>query len=104
MRYLMTLFALTILAFAATAKEDPNTLASEAGCGGCHQVEQTMVGPSWQAIADEYRGEDGASEKLQKRMRSGAEGNWGDTPMAPVTQEQLKDDELASVIDWILQQ
>jgi|SRR6056297_2277527 len=104
MRYPMTLFALTIVAFTATAQTEPETIAAEAGCGGCHQMEQALTGPSWQDIADRYRGEDGASETLQKRMRSGAQGSWGDTPMMPVTKEQLTDDELAAVIDWILQQ
>jgi cytochrome c len=85
-----------------TAEEDPAALANAARCGMCHHDTQAMLGPSWQAIAERYAGEEGAADLLAQRVREGSQGIWGEAMMMPTTREQLDDAELARVIDWIL--
>ncbi|MEQ8516983.1 MAG: c-type cytochrome, partial [Chromatocurvus sp.] len=81
---------------------NPAELAAGAGCGGCHLAEQPMMGPSWQAIADRYGDQEGVESTLLEHMRSGSQGVWGEAPMPPVTPEQLTDDQLSAVLDWVL--
>lgn len=102
MRMLTPALALLSIAFAAGAQDDPAKLAAAAGCNSCHRPEQTMAGPSWQAIAERYRGQEDAAATIKERMRAGSQGVWGKTPMPPVTAEQLTDAELGTVTDWIL--
>ncbi|MHA7815934.1 MAG: c-type cytochrome [Pseudohaliea sp.] len=87
---------------AASAGEDPAALADSAGCGMCHHAEQAMLGPSWQAIAERYAGDEGAAGLLAQRVREGSQGVWGEAMMMPTPKEKLGDAELARVIDWIL--
>ena len=82
--------------------QDPEALVNGADCRNCHQVEQAMLGPSYQKVAQRYRGEDSAEDTIFKRMREGSKGIWGEAPMPPVTEDTLTDKELRAVIDWIL--
>ena len=104
MGFLTRTIIIAALVAPAIAAQEPEALIDEAGCNGCHQLEQTMLGPSYQAIAERYRGEAGAADTLFARMREGSEGVWGDTPMPPVDQDTLSDDEMTAVVDWVLSQ
>ena len=92
------------LAIPVTAQQDPEALMAAAACNTCHLLEQKMVGPSYQAVAARYRGEDGAAEQVYERVRKGSQGVWGDTPMPPVDNDTLNDEELKTVVNWILSQ
>lgn len=90
------------IATPALAAPEPETLLDEARCGMCHKIDQAMLGPSYQAIAERYREQDGAAGEIVSRMREGSKGLWGQAPMPPVTEATLSDEELQAVIDWIL--
>lgn len=102
MRLIPYLLFLLATASSAAAQENPAELAGTAGCSNCHQAEQQTVGPAWQAIAERYGDEEDAAQTLHERMRAGVQGVWGRIPMAPVTPEQLNDEQLSVVLDWIL--
>ena len=109
MRTANRLFATALLAIAllagasgASGQDDPAALSRAAGCGMCHHQEQAMLGPSWQAIAERYRGEEDAAELLARRVREGSKGVWGEAMMMPTPEEKLDDAALARVVDWIL--
>ena len=106
MKMLLTSMGIAGLTLAGhvAAQQDPEALAAAAACNTCHLPEQKMVGPSYQAVAARYRGEDGAAEQVYERMREGSQGVWGDTPMPPVDKGTLNDGELKTVVDWILSQ
>ncbi len=87
---------------APAVAQDPEALLNEANCRGCHQAEQPMLGPAYQAVAQRYRGEDSAEDTIFRRMREGSKGIWGEAPMPPVTEDTLTDKELRVVIEWIL--
>ncbi len=86
------------------AADDPEVLLDQARCGMCHQIETPMLGPSYQAIAERYRDQDGAADEIFSRMREGSLGVWGQAPMPPVAEAALNDEQLQIVIDWILKQ
>lgn len=102
MQRLLYPLAVSVLAVAAQAQDEPATLAADAGCGACHHAEEPRMGPSWQAIAERYQDQEGAAAELQEKMRSVSRGAWGEAPMPPVTPDQLTDEQLSSVIDWML--
>ena len=58
-----------------------NDLLMKNNCLACHNVNQTVVGPSFKAVANKYRGQADAADKLAKKIRAGGSGVWGAMPM-----------------------
>ena len=58
-----------------------NDLLIKNNCLACHNVNQTVVGPSFKAVANKYRGQADATDKLAKKIRAGGAGVWGAMPM-----------------------
>jgi S-disulfanyl-L-cysteine oxidoreductase SoxD len=77
----------------------PYELAQASGCLACHGTTAKIVGPGYNEVADKYRGHD-AFAKLVSKVKSGGEGVWGSTPMPP--QDELKDEEIKTLVGWIL--
>ncbi len=68
-------------------------------CFACHAVEQQIVGPALVAIADKYRGQEGAAAATIQRIIKGSTGVWGQVPMLPHPQHTA--DEVAMMVQWI---
>jgi len=63
---------------------DPGlALVVDNDCYDCHKVEEEMVGPSYQKIAQKYAGQEDAIDILANRIMTGGSGVWGDTAMTP---------------------
>lgn len=75
-------------------------LARASACMACHKEDVKLVGPSFKDIAEEYRGDADAKEKLIGVVRSGSVGTWGKVPMPANT--MVSDDDIATLVDWIL--
>jgi cytochrome c len=58
-----------------------NDLLMKNNCLACHNVNQTVVGPAFKAVANKYRGQADATDKLAKKIRAGGSGVWGAMPM-----------------------
>lgn len=83
----------------------PADLAKSAGCLACHGVDKNAVGPTWAQVAERYKGDDKARERLIEVVRKGGKGNW--TPMShgvpmPRYFPRLTDDEITRLVSWIL--
>lgn len=102
MKCIATAIVIAGMAIPAFASDAPETLLEQARCGMCHQVDSPMLGPSYQAIAERYRDQEGAIEEIVTRMREGSQGIWGQAPMPPVTESALSDEQLQIVVDWIM--
>jgi len=74
-------------------------LAERSGCLSCHGVDSRIVGPSYSEIAARYRGKDSVGALVAK-VKAGGEGVWGSVPMP--AQPELKDDDVKTLVDWIL--
>ena len=77
-------------------------LMSRGGCISCHRVDQKLLGPAFKEVAARYRGDTQAAERLFAKVREGGEGEWGDLPMQPNSDEKISDVDLRALLDWIL--
>ncbi len=98
MRYLSILAAGLLIAAHAHADE---ALAKKSNCMTCHTVEKKGVGPAFKAIAAKYKGDATAADKLAKKVRSGGAGSFGTMAMPP-TGKNVSDDDIKTLVGWIL--
>lgn len=96
------LFPLAVVAAAAAAPalaQDAQALANKSGCLACHAVDKKIVGPSYQDVAEKYRGDKGAEAKLVDKVKKGGAGTWGQIPMPP---NNVSDADAQTLVKWIL--
>lgn len=74
-------------------------LVKKNGCVACHSVDHKIVGPSFIDIAAKFKGNAAAEKTLMDKVKNGSSGVWGSIPMPP---QNVKDDELKVMVDWIL--
>jgi cytochrome c len=75
-------------------------LAAKSGCLACHAVDKKVVGPSYKEVANKYRGDKAAPAKLEKKVKEGGVGVWGQIPMPPNT--QVNDADIKKLVAWVL--
>lgn len=78
-------------------------LAQKSGCLACHSVDKKVLGPSYKDIAAKYKGDKGAEAKLVAKVKAGGSGVWGPMPM-PANSPQVKDEDIKTIVQWILSQ
>ena len=69
------------LVFMALPAWADNALLVKNNCSACHNVNQTVVGPAFKDVANRYRGQADAVDRLAKKIRAGGAGVWGAMPM-----------------------
>ena len=77
-----------------------NDLLIKNNCLACHNVNQTVVGPAFKAVANKYRGQADAADKLAKKIRAGGAGVWGAMPMP--AHPQISDVDAKKLATYIL--
>jgi len=92
-------FAAACLSTAAQAA-DETALAQKSGCLACHAVDKKVVGPSYKEVANKYRGDKTAEAKLDKKVKEGGVGVWGQIPMPP--NSQVSDADIKKLVAWVL--
>jgi cytochrome c len=75
-------------------------LIAASDCQACHSVDKKSIGPMYSAIAQKYKGDASAIEKLAKKVISGGSGVWGETPMAG--HPQLSAADAGDMVKYIL--
>ena len=68
----------------------------------CHAIDKRVVGPSFKEIAAKYRSVKEADDKLEKKIRAGGSGVWGQVPMPPNT--TVSEKEAKILVKWVLSQ
>lgn len=80
-------------------------LAQASGCLACHRVESKLVGPAWRDVADRYRGDAGARERLIEKVKQGGKGNWtevtGGATMPPYS-PRVADEKIEELVAFVL--
>ena len=71
------------LALIATPAVADQALLKKSNCMICHAVDKKLVGPAYKDVANKYRGQSDAADKLAKKIRAGGSGVWGPIPMPP---------------------
>lgn len=98
---IVSIAVLTGLTFAGSAiSADMPPLAKKNGCTSCHAIDKKVMGPAWQAVADKYKGDAGAADKLSAKITKGGSGVWGPVPMPGQT--KLSEADKKELITFIL--
>jgi cytochrome c len=84
----------------AANAQDGLDLAKRDGCTVCHSMDAKMVGPPFKEVAEKYKGDPAAIDKLVSSIRKGSQGKWGAVPMPPNT--VVNDDEAHALARWVL--
>ena len=85
---------------AAKADSAGAALAKQYACVACHGVSNKIVGPGFTQIAAKYKGDSAAAATLLGKVKNGSTGTWGPIPMP--AQSHVKDDEIKTLVTWIL--
>jgi cytochrome c len=105
-RVTVNFFLFAVLAcFVPTAQasaedEKAFAIAKQNACLGCHAINKKIVGPSFQAIAEKYKGDANAHAFLKNKIAKGGSGSWGVVPMPANT--KLNEADLSILASWIL--
>ena len=90
-----------MVAGSAMAADMPE-LAKKMNCTACHAIDKKVVGPAWQDVANKYKGDATAAEKLLVKVSKGGSGAWGTMPMPPSDAAGTKQAEMKELVDFIL--
>jgi len=126
LRIALALVSMTVSMMASAADapgiEIPPALQAQIkkmGCDACHGWTRTKFGPSWQNVADRYRGQssytykgfnvESVGEKLPlvpglvKKISKGGKGEWNEyIPMAPMDLKGDRVKEITNIVNFIL--
>jgi cytochrome c len=90
---------LTLLLVTTSAFADETSLKKN-NCMACHAIDKKLVGPSYKDVANKYRGQSDAADKLAKKIRAGGSGVWGTMPMPP--HPQVSEVEAKKLANYII--
>ncbi len=85
----------------AADAEAAKALAQKSGCLACHSIDKKVLGPSYKDVAAKYKGDKTAEAKLVEKVKKGGSGVWGPMPM-PANSPQVKDEDIKTIVHWIL--
>jgi cytochrome c len=98
---LVAVLAVPALAPAADHGQGLSPLAARQHCDECHAMQETRIGPSFEAVALRYSVEGPeAQERLARKIIYGGAGNWGNIPM--VANERVSLEDARAIARWIL--
>ena len=100
MKFLLAIIATAAVLFAGQASAN-QALAQKSGCLACHGVDKKVLGPAFKDVGAKYKGDKSAEAKLVAKVKAGGSGVWGPMPM-PANSPQVKDEDIKSIVQWIL--
>ena len=100
MKVLLTMIATAAVLFTGQASAN-QALAQKSGCLACHSVDKKVLGPAFKDVGAKYKGDKSAEAKLVAKVKAGGSGVWGPMPM-PANSPQVKDEDIKSIVEWIL--
>ncbi|WP_076592147.1 c-type cytochrome [Herminiimonas arsenitoxidans] len=101
MKYVIAIgiFCFSFSATAAVDADKAKGIAGKSACMSCHGINNKIVGPGFNEIANKYKGNKTAVAALAKKVKAGGSGVWGSTPMPA---NNLSDADAKLVVEWIL--
>jgi cytochrome c len=85
---------------AETVLHPGQQLIEGSDCQTCHHLKNTLVGPSYTAIATKYENSAETKTYLISKIKHGGGGVWGDTPM--LTHPALSDEDAGEMVNYIM--
>ena len=96
-------FMAVVSANALAYEKAGESLAKKDGCFACHAVDKKVIGPGYKEVAAKYKGDKSAEAKLTEKVKKGGSGVWGQIPMPP-NSPQVKDEDIKTIVQWVLSQ
>ena len=96
------LVAASLGANAAIDDKKALEMLTKGGCTACHSIDKKGVGPSYKDVAKKRKAEKDASAMLAKKVRDGGSGAYGPIPMPPNAREKMSDDDVKTIVAWVL--
>lgn len=75
-------------------------LLSTYNCMSCHREKEDLVGPAYEKVALRYKGENVVFQILEKSIKEGSTGKWGNSHMPP--HPMISAEESLQLVDYIL--
>ncbi|WP_183574499.1 c-type cytochrome [Mucilaginibacter sp. X5P1] len=75
-------------------------LIAKNDCLTCHKLDQKIVGPAYQDVANKYTASADVIDTLANKVIKGGSGNWGSVPMS--AHPDLSMDDAREMIKYIL--
>jgi cytochrome c len=69
-------------------------------CKACHAINKESIGPSYQQVAQKYRGDAGAVDRLANKVIQGGAGVWGEVAMS--AHPGIAPDDAKEIIKYVL--
>lgn len=69
-------------------------------CLTCHKVDQKVIGPAYQDVANKYTASDAVIDTLANKVIKGGSGNWGTVAMSP--HPALAESDAKEMVKYIL--
>ncbi|MGI9024387.1 MAG: c-type cytochrome [Burkholderiaceae bacterium] len=85
---------------ARPAKSDAHALATSSGCVACHAANTKIVGPAFKSVAEKYKDDAKAADRLAEKIIKGSVGVWGLVPMPPASGVTPADAKILAT--WVL--
>lgn len=96
---LISVAALSLAVSFTSLANDGEALFKSNSCVGCHTIDSQLVGPAFTAVAEKYKGEEGALAMVADHIQNGSQGRWGAMPMGP---NAVTEQEATTLAEWIL--
>jgi cytochrome c len=96
---ILTLTATLLFASTVHANEQ---IARDNQCFKCHAIDTKKKAPSFQSIAQEFRGDTKGSAEIERTIRKGITSLFGQEKMPANT--RISDGDLKALSQWILSQ
>jgi len=88
----------------ATASASTDTaglaLIKKNDCLTCHKVDQKVIGPAYQDVANKYTSSPAVIDTLANKVIKGGSGNWGTVAMSP--HPNLSQSDAQEMVKYIL--
>jgi cytochrome c len=88
----------------ATASASADTaglaLIKKNDCLTCHKVDQKVIGPAYQDVANKYTSSPAVIDTLANKVIKGGSGNWGTVAMSP--HPNLSQSDAQEMVKYIL--
>jgi len=100
MKGIWIVLAAGLCAAGSAQAQDAMALLTKYGCTACHAIDKKVVGPAYNEVAAKYKGDKNAQAALEKKVKDGGVGVWGQIPMPPNAATPPND--IKELVTWIL--
>ncbi len=84
----------------APSPAEIQALASRKACLNCHNIDRKVIGPAFKDVAQRYRKQKDAEQKLVAKVLKGGGGAWG--PVAMPANPQVDEAQARQLVHWVL--